>query len=70
VEVEELAAVIRSKLIDQTWFYHHNLKLPDLRTHSFDAAIDPTWHEFSGIELKDSEADAQLNLPEFLAMLR
>lgn len=46
----ELTALIRSKLIDQTWFYATHAGIPDLIPNTFNPETDPTWHEFESVE--------------------
>jgi hypothetical protein len=50
IELSELEKLIRSKLIDGTWFYADDWKLPEIFLETFDYKIDPTWHEFESIE--------------------
>ncbi|MDB4925879.1 hypothetical protein [Mucilaginibacter sp.] len=48
--LEQLAELIRSKLIYGEWFYANEWQLPDLFFSHFDPYYDPTWHEFESIE--------------------
>jgi hypothetical protein len=49
ISLTELSKLIQSKLIDETWFYADQWRLPDLRPETFDPDTDPTWHEFENI---------------------
>jgi hypothetical protein len=69
VAVAELAALIQSKLIDQTWFYHHHWHLPDLRPLTFDSAIDPTWHDFENVASTSRSPDMDITVSGFMALL-
>jgi len=50
IDLIELEALIRSKLIDDTWFYASEWGMPELFLDTFDWRIDPTWHEFERVE--------------------
>jgi hypothetical protein len=69
VGIQELAALIQSKLIDQTWFYHHHWHLPDLRPPTFDTTIDPSWHEFENVACTSQSSDMAVTLAGFMALL-
>ena len=64
VDLAELETLIRSKLIDGTWFYVNKWNLPDLRTDSFNYERDPTWHEFETVEYTHEICNTQLDLQE------
>ncbi|MDF2431889.1 MAG: hypothetical protein JWP44_1520 [Mucilaginibacter sp.] len=49
IKLAELESLIRSKLIDDTWFYADEWKLPELFLDSYDFKVDPTWHEFESV---------------------
>jgi hypothetical protein len=66
ISLEELETLIRSKLIDETWFYHKEWQLPDLRGEYFDWDIDPTWHEFDCVEFTDEELNTPLSLVKII----
>ena len=57
IALAEIEAAIRSKLIDDTWFYADKWNLPDLHSGKWDNAIDHTWHEFDGIEFTDEKGE-------------
>ena len=67
IELTELEMLIKSKLIDETWFYAHEWKLPELFSSFFDFKIDPTWHEFESVEYTDETA---LDLNEFIVAIK
>jgi hypothetical protein len=52
VELSELEALIKSKLIDETWFYADQWNLPEIFTDIVDFRIDPTWHEFEVLNIR------------------
>ena len=49
----EIEAIIRSKLIDELWFYANEWQVPDLFFDTFNPYNDPTWHEFESIEFTE-----------------
>lgn len=53
--LEEIEQIIRSKLIDEQWFYANQWQVPDLFQESFDPCNDPTWHEFASIEFTNEK---------------
>ena len=53
-EIEEL---IRSKLIDELWFYANEWQVPDLFLESFSPYDDPTWHEFESVEFTNDKVN-------------
>lgn len=57
IALAEIEAAIRSKLIDDTWFYADKWNLPDLRFDTWDYETDPIWHEFDGIEFTDEKGE-------------
>ncbi|HEY4323170.1 MAG TPA: hypothetical protein VGN20_04270 [Mucilaginibacter sp.] len=57
-------ALIESKLIDETYFYADEWKLPEIFTNPVDFRFDPTWHEFESIEFTDEPPSTLLNLVE------
>lgn len=66
ITIENLSAVISSKLIDNTWFYANQWNLPDLRQKTFDSNIDPTWHEFESINYTKVQPNSEQTLDQFL----
>ncbi|PTR00063.1 hypothetical protein C8P68_102894 [Mucilaginibacter yixingensis] len=63
VSVED---IIKSKLIDQTWFYPGEWHLPDLFSGYFDPNIDPAWHEFESLDYSDEDLLCDIRLSVFL----
>ena len=66
IELPYLKKLIKSKLIDETWFYANQWKLPNLYFTPFDPETDPTWHEFENIEYTEESANTLLSLTEFI----
>lgn len=66
IKLEYLLFFIKSKLIDETWFYADQWKLPDLHFGTWDNEIDHTWHEFESIEYTDETANSELDLTDFI----
>ncbi|HTE00463.1 MAG TPA: hypothetical protein VK668_14315 [Mucilaginibacter sp.] len=64
LSLKDLEELIKSKLIDETWFYAHEWKLPELFLDSFDFKIDPTWHEFENVEYTDEAPNSLFSLAE------
>jgi len=62
IDLSELEILIRSMLIDDTWFYVDEWGVPELFLDTFDWKIDPTWHEFSSVEHTDEESNILLKL--------
>lgn len=62
IDLLELETLIRSKLIDDTWFYADEWAIPELFPDTFDWKIDPAWHEFSSVEHTDEESNILLKL--------
>lgn len=70
IDLSELEILIKSKLIDETWFYADEWKLPELFLSTFDFKTDPTWHEFESIEFTDDASNALIELPELIAVIK
>jgi hypothetical protein len=49
IPLAEIEALVRSKLIDDTYFYHKDFGLPSLIPNTVDYDLDPTWHEFESV---------------------
>jgi hypothetical protein len=64
IELAELEKLIKSKLINELWFYADEWKLPVLFTECLDFRINPTWHEFEGLEYTDEPENAPFDLNE------
>jgi hypothetical protein len=69
IELLELETFIKSKLIDETWFYAEEWKLPEIFTDIVDFRIDPTWHEFESIEYTDEAANSDISLTVFMEIV-
>lgn len=65
----EISALIKSKLIDDTWFYADKWGLPDLRLANFDVENDPTWHEFESIDDTSKSANAPFDLNKLISTI-
>ena len=66
IKLDYLQPLIKSKLIDETWFYVDQWQLPDLHFGTWDNEIDHTWHEFESIEYTDETANTALDLIDFI----
>jgi hypothetical protein len=69
LQLSELETLIKSKLIDETWFYAEEWQLPEIFTDIVDFIIDPTWHEFESVEFTDEAANSTISLTEFMAII-
>lgn len=67
LSVVELQAFIRSRLIDDTWFYADKWLVPDLHFALWDNETDQGFHEFEGISVTDEKANAIVSFAEFCA---
>lgn len=68
VEISEIEALIRSKLIDGEWFYANEWGLPELFLDTFDYRVDPTWHEFKSVEYSNEIAPQFISIEKFQAL--
>jgi hypothetical protein len=66
IDLKEIEALVKSKLIWETWFYAEEWKLPEIFTDIVDFRIDPTWHEFDDIEYTIEAPNTSLTLEEFI----
>ena len=69
ITIKELELLIKSKLIDETWFYAEEWKLPELFLSTCDFRLDPTWHEFESVQHTDEVANTSLKLTELIALI-
>ncbi|AMR31176.1 hypothetical protein A0256_06930 [Mucilaginibacter sp. PAMC 26640] len=70
IDLAALKILIRSKLFDETWFYHHEWQVTDLHFGTWDNELDHTWHEFESIEHTNEAATSGLSLPEFIEVIK
>ena len=70
VDIEELSSLIKSKLICGEWFYADKWQLPEIFLNTFDFKIDPTWHEFEGIEHTEEAPNSILTIAEFIDIIK
>jgi hypothetical protein len=70
VALTELAALIQSKVVDETWFYAKDWLLPDLKLNSFDYDIDPTWHEFESVAYTEELPNTTIALNEIIVAIK
>jgi hypothetical protein len=68
-DLTELEALVKSKLIWDTWFYAEEWKLPEIFTDIVDFRVDPTWHEFESMEHTNEVANTPLNIEEFITAI-
>ena len=66
VALAGLEKLIRSKLIDDTWFYPKQWGLPNLILDTFNFEIDPTWHEFESIVQSNELPTSNCSLAGFM----
>lgn len=69
IKLDYLLSLIKSKLIDETWFYADQWKLPDLHFGTWDNEIDHTWHEFENIEYTNELSNTSLKLSDFIIVI-
>jgi len=69
IKRSELEKLVCSKLIDKTWFYADEWKLPEIYLETFDHKIDPTWHEFESIEFTNSPANQSISIKQFKELI-
>jgi hypothetical protein len=69
IDLSDLEALIKSKLIYGEWFYVNEWKLPDLHFGTWDNDIDHTFHEFESVEYTDEAANAELSLDDFMTAI-
>jgi hypothetical protein len=69
IDLKDLADLIKSKLIYETWFYADRWNLPELFTEYIDFRFDPTWHEFENVEYTDEAATSKQDLSELMELI-
>jgi len=71
-DISEIRNVIKSKLIDDRWFYADQWGLPDLHfiEYKYDRNVDVDWHELENIELTDDISSDSLDIETLLKVLR
>ncbi len=67
--VEFIELLVKSKLIDSTWFYASQWHLPDLHFNIWDDDIDHTFHEFEMMEYTEEPPNTLLTLAEFIQLV-
>jgi len=70
IDLSELVSLIQSKLIDSTWFYVNEWKIPDLNFGNWDNRFDPSWHEFESVEYTNEQPNTPLNLDELIMEIK
>jgi hypothetical protein len=65
VDIQDLEALIKSKLIEGAWFYVNEWKLPDLHFTCWDEEIDHAWHEFESLEYTDNPPTQSTSISQF-----
>jgi hypothetical protein len=66
IELLDLHAVIKSKLIGETWFYAEQWNMPEIFTRIVDCRVDPTWHEFENIAYTNEPSGSTFILIDFI----
>lgn len=69
IDLLEIESIVREKLIDETWFYADEWKLPELFLDTFHFRVDPTWHEFEVVEYTDETPNSLISLKEFMELV-
>jgi len=70
IDLSQIETTIREKLIDKTWFYADEWKLPELFLDMFHWRVDPTWHEFEAIEYTNETPNASISLSDFIEAVK
>jgi len=70
ISIEDLEALIKSKLIYGEWFYADQWKVPEIFPSTFDFKTDPTWHEFESVEYCDELVNSTYTLAAFIGILK
>jgi len=65
-----LQNLIKSKLIDETYFYASKWNIPNLFFPNPDLELGPTWHEFESIELTTERHNTLLSLTDFIKFVQ
>ena len=65
-----LEVLIKSKLIDETWFYAEEWGLPEIFLDTCDFRYDPTWHEFESFEYTNNLPNSSIELSEFIKAVK
>jgi hypothetical protein len=69
IKLEDLEVLIKSKLIDGTWFYASQWRLPDLHFSIWDNEADHTFHEFEALEYTDETVNIPFTLQQFIFLI-
>lgn len=69
IELSDLEAMIKTKLIWDTWFYAEQWNLPEIFTGIVDFRVDPTWHEFENIAYTDEPSGSTFTLIDFIDII-
>jgi len=69
IDLTELETIVRSKLIDETWFYANKWLVPDLHMAIWNDEIDHTFHEFEYVSSTKESVNSQISLSKFMATL-
>ena len=68
---EEIETVIRTSLIDETWFVADKWNLPDMhfQEYSWNSEIDHEWHEFDCLEETLETSTEKISIGDFLNLI-
>lgn len=69
IKLLEVEVLIKPKLIDETWFYADQWRLPEIFTDIVNFRVDPTWHEFESVEDCVSPVNIILTLTDFITLI-
>jgi len=69
IDNQDLETLIKSKLIEGSWFYVNEWKLPDLHFKCWDNEIDHDWHEFESLEYTDAPPTQSTSITQFKQLI-
>lgn len=70
ISLDDFGKLIISKLIDATWFYAHEWKLPELYFSAWNMELDHTFHEFECISYTNEPVNTGIFLKDFIEIIR
>ena len=70
IALKEIEAIIKSHLIDNTWFYSIEWNVPDLHFDSWDPEDDHFLHEFGSVEETEEPTHSDIGIDLFLSQVR
>lgn len=70
IDLKCLELLIKSRLIDGSWFYAERWQLPDLHFNDWNNTLDHTFHEFESIAYTSEAANHSLSLKLFIQLIK